>query len=151
MPTTIRRARPDDAEEAAAAFSASFRSMTFVPKMHSDAEDRDFVRGLIANKETWVAEREGHVVGLACVDGGWLEQLYVHPARHNTGTGSKLFEAIARRHPNGFQLWTFQANTGARRFYERHGCALVRLTDGRDNEEKTPDALYVWPATREAQ
>lgn len=32
----------------------------------------------------------------------------------------------------------------ARRFYERHGLALARLTDGRDKEEKLPDAFYVW-------
>ena len=147
MPTTIRRATAADAEEAAAAFTASFASMTFVPKLHSAEEDRDFVRNLIAAKETWVAERNGRVVGLACIDGGWLEQLYVHPSRHNTGTGSKLFERLTAEHPKGFQLWTFQANAGARRFYERHGCALTRLTDGAENEEKTPDALYIWPAS----
>ncbi|HEY4943377.1 MAG TPA: GNAT family N-acetyltransferase [Rhizomicrobium sp.] len=146
MPTSIRRATLDDAEETAAVFIAAFKSMTFVPKLHGEDEDRVFVRGLIADKETWVAARNGRIVGLACIDGGWLEHLYVHPSRHNTGTGTKLFEHVARRHPNGFQFWTFQANAGARRFYERHGCALVRLTDGADNEEKTPDALYVWPA-----
>jgi len=146
MSTTIRRATAADAEEAAAAFTASFASMTFVPKLHTADEDRVFVRNLIAEKETWVAERNGHIVGLACIDGGWLEHLYVHPSRHNTGTGTKLFERVTAQHPNGFQFWTFQANAGARRFYERHGCALVRLTDGADNEEKTPDALYVWPA-----
>ncbi|HXC54994.1 MAG TPA: GNAT family N-acetyltransferase [Rhizomicrobium sp.] len=146
MPTTIRRATLDDAAETAAVFTAAFQSMTFVPKLHSAEEDKAFVRALIADKETWVAVRNDHVVGLACLDGGWLEQLYVHPSRHNSGTGSKLFEHATRQHPNGFQFWTFQANAGARRFYERHGCALVRLTDGADNEEKTPDALYVWPA-----
>jgi hypothetical protein len=43
--------------------------------------------------------------------------------------------------PQGFSLWTFQANLGARRFYERHGCRQVRRTDG-DNEENLPDILY---------
>jgi GNAT superfamily N-acetyltransferase len=146
MTTFVRRATPADAEEAAAVFTASFASMTFVPKLHTAEEDKVFVRTLIDTKETWVAEREGRITGIAAIDGGWLEQLYVHPSRHNSGTGSKLFTTLTERHPNGFQLWTFQANAGARRFYERHGCALVRLTDGQDNEEKTPDALYVWPA-----
>ena len=41
------------------------------------------------------------------------------------------------------QLWTFAANTGARRFYERHGFVATRRTDG-DNEEGAPDILYVW-------
>ena len=39
----------------------------------------------------------------------------------------------------------FQKNTGAIRFYERHGFRLVKLTDGADNMEREPDALYAWP------
>jgi len=38
----------------------------------------------------------------------------------------------------------FQKNTGAIRFYERHGFRLVKLTDGADNVEREPDALYYW-------
>ncbi len=43
------------------------------------------------------------------------------------------------------ELWTFQQNLRARAFYEARGFVLVQLTDGSDNEEKTPDALYAWP------
>jgi hypothetical protein len=50
-----------------------------------------------------------------------------------------------REHPEGFQLWTFQANTGARRFYARHSCREVEWTNGEHNEEKTPDVRLVWP------
>ena len=39
---------------------------------------------------------------------------------------------------------TFQRNANARRFYEARGFALVRQTDGSDNEEKEPDALDLW-------
>ena len=48
------------------------------------------------------------------------------------------------RRPGGFQLWVFQQNANARRFYERRGFVLVRETDGSGNEERTPDALYAW-------
>ncbi len=41
-------------------------------------------------------------------------------------------------------LWVFQTNTGAIRFYERHGFELVKLTDGAENMEREPDALYRW-------
>ena len=41
-------------------------------------------------------------------------------------------------------LWVFQKNEGARRFYERHGFELVKLTDGAENMEREPDALYRW-------
>ena len=46
--------------------------------------------------------------------------------------------------PERLELWVFQKNDGARRFYERHGFRLVRLTDGADNMEREPDALYAW-------
>ncbi len=38
----------------------------------------------------------------------------------------------------------FQQNTGARRFYERHGFTLVAEGDGSGNEENLPDARYRW-------
>ena len=60
------------------------------------------------------------------------------------GIGSALLERAKARMPGGFRLWVFQANTGARRFYERNGLRVVRLTDGSENEEETPDALYEW-------
>ena len=37
-------------------------------------------------------------------------------------------------------------NTGARRFYERHGFVEAGRTDGRGNEEGVPDVLYVFSA-----
>ena len=46
--------------------------------------------------------------------------------------------------PERLDLWVFQKNDGARRFYERHGFELVRLTDGAGNMEQEPDALYRW-------
>lgn len=146
MATTICRATAKDGPAVGEVFLAARATMTYLPRVHTDEDTRNHFNGVVAGKETWVAERDGKVVGFAVVDGGWLEHLYVHPSRFNSGTGSKLFAEATRSHPQGFQFWAFQQNAGARRFYERNGCALVRLTNGDDNEEKTPDALYVWPA-----
>lgn len=144
--TLIRPALPADADETAAVFSAAFASMRFVPKIHNDAEDRDFIRALIDEKDVWVALRDLSIRGLACHHAGWLEQLYVHPAHHGQGIGTALLRQVMAEHPSGLQLWTFRANAGARRFYERHGFIAVEFTDGAHNEEKTPDVRYVWPA-----
>ena len=57
------------------------------------------------------------------------------------GFGDGLFER-----PHGLRLWTFASNTGAQRFYARHGFVEVRRTDGRDNEERAPDVLYAYCA-----
>lgn len=140
----VRRGALADADETAAVFTAAFASMAFVPKLHDAEEDRAFVRSLVAGKEVWVAVGDGRILGMACWHEGWLEQLYVDPLRHDGGAGTALLQRVMAEHPEGFQLWTFQANTGARRFYERHGCRLAELTDGSGNEEKTPDARYAW-------
>jgi len=140
----IRRAGPADTDEAAAVFSASFRSMDFVPKLHTEEEDRAFVRSLIANKETWLALVDGRIAGLACIDGDWLAHLYVHPDQQGHSVGHALFETVRLERPKGFQLWTFQANARARKFYERRGCEAVEFTDGRRNEERTPDVRYAY-------
>jgi GNAT superfamily N-acetyltransferase len=141
---SIRRATPTDAFETAAVFSAALKSMTFFPKLHSDLEDRDFVRGFIESSETWIAISDGRVIGLACLEGDWLAHLYVDPFWHDRGVGTLLLERVKEARPDGFQLWAFQANSGARRFYERHGCIAAEFTDGSRNEEKLPDVRYVW-------
>src|ERR1700678_4530199 len=135
LTTTIRRATNADAEGAADVFIAARATMAYLPALRSEAETRAFIGSLVKEEETWVAERNGEVVGLAIIDGGWLEHLYVHPSRFGTGTGTKLFQHVTAEHPNGFQLLVFQQTVAARRFYERLGCALVRLTDGGNNEE----------------
>jgi len=137
----VRRATLADAEDTARVFTASFASMRFVPKMHTGDEDCAFVR----HKDVWVAEHGGRILGLACWHDGWLEQLYVDPAHHNSGVGTALLTRVMKEHAEGFQLWTFQANAGARRFYERHGLVAAEFTDGAHNEENTPDVRYAWP------
>ena len=144
MTLKIRRAGLADTDETTAVFSASFKSMPGIPKIHSDEEDRAFIRGLIANKETWVALRDGHIAGLACLDGDWLAHLYVHPDHQSRSVGYALFHTARLERPKGFQFWTFQKNKRARRFYEKLGCEPVEFTDGRGNEERTPDVRYVF-------
>jgi ribosomal protein S18 acetylase RimI-like enzyme len=60
------------------------------------------------------------------------------------GIGTCLVELAKRERPDGLRLWTFASNTRAQRFYERHGFVATERTDGRGNEERAPDILYVW-------
>ena len=84
----------------------------------------------------------GVVLGILVLDGEWVDQLYVDPDLTGRGIGADLLAVAKRERPDGLRLWTFASNTGAQRFYERHGFIAVRRTDGRDNEERAPDILY---------
>jgi ribosomal protein S18 acetylase RimI-like enzyme len=142
----IRAAEPRDADAVAEVFIASFGTLTFLPKLHTDEETVGFITNTVmTEQEVSVAEVGDVIVGfVATSHGSHLEHLYVHPDHQGRGIGSALLEQAKARMPKGFRLWVFQANTGARRFYERHGLRVVKLTDGAANEEKTPDALYEW-------
>jgi ribosomal protein S18 acetylase RimI-like enzyme len=98
---------------------------------------------LLSNDETWVVDDEVGVIGMMTVRDGWIDQLYVDPGHFGQGTGTELVEHAKRLHPTGLDLWTFQSNARARRFYEAHGFRPVEETDG-DNEERSPDVRYHW-------
>ena len=142
----VRPARADDTEAIADVYVASYGSLTFLPTLHSEDEIRAWIRTFVAPRhENWVAEdSSGTVVGFAALSPDMLMWMYVRPDGQNRGVGTALLAKARERRPDGFRLWTFQRNEGARRFYERHGCRLVELTDGGGNEEREPDALYEW-------
>jgi len=55
-----------------------------------------------------------------------------------------LIEAAKASGVLALELWCFQANAYARRFYEARGFHVIRFTDGAHNEERTPDVRYRW-------
>jgi putative acetyltransferase len=119
-------------------------SLSFLPDLHTPEEDQVYFRDhLFPANDVWVAEQDGALVGYAARGDGWLNQLYVHPGHQGEGIGDALL-AEAMTGVDALQLWAFQQNTRARRFYENRGFVLAELTDGAGNEEKTPDARYVW-------
>jgi chorismate mutase/GNAT superfamily N-acetyltransferase len=95
--------------------------------------------------EAWLAERAGDPVGYLLLEGDWLHSLYVRPGLTGQGIGSVLLDVAKGLRPDGFALWVFERNTGARRFYVRHGLWELEHTDGSANEERTPDLRMVWP------
>jgi GNAT superfamily N-acetyltransferase len=140
----IRRADIEDADTVATLFLAARAQMRYLPPVHTEAETREWIRDtLLATREVWVAV-EDQVVGFAALGDRLLEHLYVHPAEQSRGVGARLLALAKERRPSGLQLWVYQRNEGARRFYERHGFTVVRLTDGAGNEDREPDALYEW-------
>jgi ribosomal protein S18 acetylase RimI-like enzyme len=142
----IRRQLPDDVGAIAELFERSFGSLSFLPTLHTLEEHRAFFGRVVEQREVWVWEEKGSILGFIALGDATIDHLYVEPEMTGRGIGSALLEHAKEQRPEGFSLWTFQQNEGARRFYERHGLRVIRLTDGRDNEEKTPDALYAWRA-----
>jgi len=83
--------------------------------------------------------------------GTQLDNLHVAPAVRGAGLGRHLLaraaqEIAARGWPAGLHLWVFEANTGARRFYERHGAVIIDRTVYASADGGANAALcYAWP------
>jgi ribosomal protein S18 acetylase RimI-like enzyme len=142
----IRPVESGDTQAVGDVFLAALAGMTYLPELHTDEETRAFIRDvLLPRNEVWVAEQNGsRVIGFVGLGDDFLWHLWVLPDEQNRGVGTALLELAKERRPAGLQLWVFQRNMGARRFYERHGFALMELTDGSGNEEREPDGRYVW-------
>ena len=69
--------------------------------------------------------------------GNSIEHLYVDPDWFAQGLGFALLEWAKSGHPETLELWTFESNIGAQRFYERHAFGAVGRTTG-DSEEGAP-------------
>jgi ribosomal protein S18 acetylase RimI-like enzyme len=139
----IRRASPDDAAAIGDLFVRTRDEMTYLPRIPEPV--RPLLGGrFLQRAELWVMDEGGRLVGFAAVSGSELTHLYIDPSAQDRGLGSALLDHVKGLCPERLELWVFQANEDARRFYERHGFELIRLTDGAGNMEREPDALYEW-------
>ncbi len=142
----LRRAELADAPAIARLHRAAVReNLPFLPELHTAEEDLAFFRDVFLAEETvWVAEADdGRVAGYVGFHDGWVRHLFVHPDHQRRGLGPQLL-AIAMADGGPKQLWTFAANTRARRFYEARGWRAVEFGDGSGNEEGHPDVRYAW-------
>ena len=143
----LRRARLDEADELAELMFAvrQVNIGAIPPSVHPLEDMRRWMRAVaFPAYEVWVADDGDRLVGfMALGRPDWLEHLYVHPSSTGQGLGSRFVELAKQELGGAVQLWTFQSNAGAQRFYERHGFVPVEWTDG-DNEEQAPDVRYLF-------
>jgi GNAT superfamily N-acetyltransferase len=144
----LRRARADEADAIADLYTLirSANEPAIPPAVHTAEENRLWATTmLLPDHETWVGDGGGVIVGfMALRRPDWIGHLYLHPDHTGRGLGTRMIALAKQELAGRIQLWTFQSNTGARRFYARHGFREVEWTDG-DNEEGAPDVrlLYV--------
>jgi GNAT superfamily N-acetyltransferase len=150
----IRRPNPVHfAEETASVaelyIASRAKTLPKVKRVHSNDEIHAWMREVVfPRRSIRIAQLADEIVGFAARDGAWLEHLYLKPDWTGKGIGRELLEVImteARMVTPVLRLYTFQCNSGARRFYERHGFTAVEFGDGSTNEEHEPDVRYEKP------
>jgi GNAT superfamily N-acetyltransferase len=145
---TLRPATVADAPAVADVLQESRRAfIPYAPSAHSESEIHRWVRdSLIPCGAVTVACAGSRVVGVLATSSkpgsGWIDQLYLMPDSVRQGIGTRLLEHALCELPRPVRLYTFQANAGARSFYERNGFVAVQFSNGSSNEENCPDVLY---------
>ena len=140
----LRAATKTDIEAIAKIMGDWCADTPYIPALHTRDQDRKFIAGVVARQDVLVADDNG-VQGFIAREGTEIDQLYLAQAARGRGMGRALLDEMKTRSAQ-LELWCFQENTGARRFYERHGFTVDRMTDGAGNQEKRPDIRYVWNA-----
>ena len=116
------------------------------PMVHTRETTHRWMQGRLEGGSTgWVAERGGRLAGYAVLTGEWLDDLFLAPGETGHGVGAALLDVVKSELPDGFCLWVFETNDGARRFYRRHGLVELEATDGSSNAERAPDVRMAWP------
>lgn len=146
---SIRPARIEEAPDVATLLLATRKAcMPYAPLAHSDEVVRQWVSSVLLPSGGVNVLCDGdHVLGFVATrlqqGEAWIDQLYVQADRLRRGVGSRLLLHALAQLPRPVHLYCFQANGGARAFYERHGFEAVAFSDGSTNEERCPDVRYV--------
>ncbi len=143
----LRTARTQDMAACAAIYNDWIDETRWMPRIRSREDVVHHYQTVVAaERRTFVVASRQQIVGLMALGPDHLvTALYVAEGFRRQGVGKLLLECAKRECATDVRLWTFQANTGARKFYTREGFAEINKTDG-DNEEGLPDVLLEWRA-----
>lgn len=141
----MRRANVDDARVLAEIhMQARAAAMPWLAVVHKPEEVLQYFReDVIPGSDVWLASSPAGIAGFSVRRDSVLDHLYVALPFWRQGVGTALLH-MAMLTVSRLELWTFQRNDAARRFYEGHGFEAVAFTDGSENEESEPDVRYVW-------
>ena len=158
----VRRAGARDVDEIAGVLSeAAGWLLARGIQQWPDPFPRERVSALVARGDFYLASSGGETVATLALmwsdptfwgerppDGGYVHALAVRRVHAGRGVGASLLdwagEQVAGAGREYLRLDCLAGNAKLRASYERHGCELVRLTDGAGNMEREPDALYEW-------
>lgn len=140
MTATLCPAGPEDAPTMARILGDWIAETPWMPDLHTIEENTAFCLRLVPR--SLVARQGGRTVGFLARREEEVLCFYLHRDARGQGIGTALLSEAQRARPR-LALWTFAANTGARRFYARHGFVETGGTDG-DNDEGLPDIRMEW-------
>jgi ribosomal protein S18 acetylase RimI-like enzyme len=139
----LRKLDLGDMDAAALVHRTAFdHAFAWLAGLHTLQEDRAFFQRLFQTNELWGAFDDAGMIGIIAFRAAGSTNSTCFRGRSDAGSAARC--CASPKAGSHVSLWTFQRNAPTRRFYERTGFVLIEETDGTRNDEKEPDALYVW-------
>ncbi|WP_064681714.1 GNAT family N-acetyltransferase [Rhizobium bangladeshense] len=132
-PIQIQPARRDDAAEISELVRHTIRvsnsvdyPLDIIERVASNFS-KEAVLGFIANRDVWIARKDGPIIGTASLDGNTVRTVFVSPAAQGQGVGARLLEAVesAARY-KGIGVLRVPDSLTAHAFYSRHSYTDLR-------------------------
>ncbi|MFT5141101.1 MAG: putative acetyltransferase [Rhodothermales bacterium] len=125
MTYTIREYRTDDLDGIMSSWEhANELAHSFLPKEFVDKVRHDIPNMYLPNAETWVADRDGTVIGFIALIGNEIGAVFVEPKFHSTGIGRALVDK-AQNLRGELEVEVFELNAIGRKFYAKYGFNLM--------------------------
>lgn len=103
-----------------------------------------FQEHILPEHQVWVAvNTNDYPTAFMALKDDFIDQLFVHPAYWRKGIGKALLAHARMLSPEHLWLYTMQANTNARAFYEKNGFYIAAFGTS-PAPENEPDIRYEW-------
>lgn len=117
----IRRYREVDQNEILKIwYNESLRSHSFIPAKFWEGHLEDMKSKYLPQSETFVAEKDGEILGFISLVGNYVGALFVAKEHQRQGVGSSLVD-FAHRIKGSLFIDVYKENTQAREFYNKYG------------------------------
>jgi len=141
----IRDANKTDMPVCAAILNDWIDETSWMPRVHDREDVERYYRDIVfRERQVKIADVDGRACAfMALSDDAYITALYAGRDYRRAGLGKGLVDHAKTIFPDRLNLWTFDENRDAQRFYRREMFTEVRRTND-DNEEKLPDILFQW-------
>ena len=134
----IRKLRKTDLDEVAYIWlHTNKKAHDFIAETYWD-EHFEMVKGMLGDAEIYVFEEQGQIKGFVCLDGEYIEGIFVREKEKSLGIGKQLLD-FAKSLKGQLKLNVYQKNERAIKFYTREQFEI----QDEQTDEATGEAEYL--------